>query len=65
MNLSTEQKKRHGEQTCGCHGDRGASGIYWECGVRCKLLPLERINKVPLYSTRNYIQSLGVDRDGR
>ena len=33
---------------------------------RCKLLHLERIsNEVLLYSTENYIQSLGIDHDRR
>ena len=32
---------------------------------RCKLLHLEGINRVLLYSTGNYIQSLGRDHDGR
>ena len=54
MNLSTEQKQthRHREQTCGCQGEFGDS--------RCKLLHLEWVsNEVLLYSTGNYIQSLG------
>ena len=45
MNLSKE-KKNHGlgEQTCGCQGGGGGSGIDWEFGVnRCKLLPSEWI----------------------
>ena len=39
----------------------------WEFGVsRCKLLHLKTINnKVLLYSTGNYIQSLGIDHDGK
>ena len=39
----------------------------WEFGLsRCKLLPLEWISsEVLLYSTGNYIQSLGVDHDGK
>ena len=47
----------HGEQTCGCWGGGGGSGIDWEIGVnRCKLLPLEWVsNEILLYSTRNYI----------
>ena len=38
-----------------------------EFGVgRCKLLHLEWIsNEVLLYSTGNYVQSLGVEHDGR
>ena len=67
MNLSTEQKQTHGhgELTYGCQG-RG-SGMDWEFGVsRCKLLHLEWINnKVLLYSTRSYIQSPGIDHDGK
>ena len=43
------------------------SGMDWEFGVsRCKLLHLEWINnEVLLYSTGNYVQSLGIDHDGR
>ena len=39
----------------------------WESEVgRCKLLHLEWINnKVLLYSTRNYIQSPGINHNGR
>ena len=42
----------------------GGSGMNWEFGVgRCKLLHLEWINsEVLLYSTGNYVQSLGIDR---
>ena len=41
MNLSTEQKQTHGrrEQTFGCQGGEGESGMDWEFGVsRWKLL---------------------------
>ena len=43
------------------------SGVDWEFGVsRCKLRHLEWISKeVLLYSTGNYIQSLGMNHDGR
>ena len=62
INLSTEQKQthRHGEQTCGCQGRWGASGMDWDLGVsRCKLLRFKWIsNEVLLYSTENHIQSL-------
>ena len=39
----------------------------WEFGVgRCKLLHLEWVNnKVLLYSTGNYIQSLGINHNGK
>ena len=67
MNLSTEQKEthRHGEQTCDSQG--GGSRMDWEFEVsRFKPLHLEWIsNEVQLYRTRNYIQSLRIDHDGR
>ena len=35
----------HGEETCGCQGGMGGSGMEWELGVnRCRLLPLEWIS---------------------
>ena len=42
-------------------------GMGWEFGVNSgKLLHLEWIsNEVLLYSTGNYIQSLGIEHDGR
>ena len=45
----------------------GGSGRDWEFGVsRCKLLHVEWMSKEVLqYSIRNYIQSLGIDHDGR
>ena len=45
----------------------GGSGMDEVFGVsRCKLLHSEWINnKVLLYSTANYIQSLGIEHDGR
>ena len=58
MNLSTEQKlQKSGEQTCGCQGGGGRSGMNWASGVnRCKLLHLEWIsNEILLYSTGDYI----------
>ena len=62
-----KQTHRHREQTCGCRGGEGGSGMDREFGVsRCKLLHLEWIdNKVLLYSTGNYSQSLGIEHDGR
>ena len=70
MNLSTKQKQthRHREQTCGCQGGRGeGEGMDWVFGVgRCKLLHLEWINnKVLWYSTRNYIESPGINHNGK
>ena len=53
------RKENHGlgEQTCGCQGGGGGSGMDWELGVnRCKLLPLEWIsNEILLCSTGNYV----------
>ena len=69
VNLSTKQKQihKHGEQTCDCQGKGGREWMDWESGVsRYKLLHLEWIsNEVLQYSTGNYIQSLGIDRDVR
>ena len=58
------EKRR--EQTCGCRGGGGASGVDWEFGVsRQKLLRLEWIsNEVLLYSTENYIQLPVTEHDG-
>ena len=69
MDLSTKQKQthRHREQTYGCQGGRGGSGMDWEFGIAViNPLHLEWISKeVLLYSTGNYIQSLVVECDGR
>ena len=69
MNLSTEQKQTHGhgEQACGCQGVGGGSQMDWDFGIsRCKLLHSEWVsNEVLLYNTGIYIQSLGIDHDGR
>ena len=68
MNLSTEKKETHGHgvQTHGlCQG--GGRGMDGEFGVRrCRVLHLEWISdEVLLHSIGNYIQSLGIDHDGR
>ena len=64
INLSTKQKQmhRHREQTCCRRG-----GMDWEFGIsRCKLLHRGWINnKVLLYSTGNYMQSPGINRNGK
>ena len=69
MNLGTEQKQthRHREKTCGCQGGGGRSGMDRESGVSsCKLLHLEWIsNEVLLCAPGTYIQSLGIEKDGR
>ena len=63
MNPSTEHKQTHRrrELTCGCQG--GGSGMDGESGVsRCKLWYLGWIsNEVLLFSTGNYVQSLGIE----
>ena len=68
QNKKTKTKKLNGlgEQTCGCQGAQGGSGMDWEFGVsRSKLWPLEWIsNEVLLYSRGNYIQSLAMEHDG-
>ena len=67
-NLSTEQKQTHRQRTdLVAKGEEGGSGMDRELGVgRCKLLDLEWIsNENLLYSTGNYIQSLGIDLNGR
>ena len=48
-------------------GEWGGSGKAWEFGAsRCKLLHLEWINnEVRLFNTGNYIQSPGIDCDGK
>ena len=65
----TKIDHEHGDQTCGCQGGRGegGNGVDGEVGVgRCKLLHVEWIsNKVLLYTTGNYVQSLGLEHDGR
>ena len=47
--------------------ERGGSRMDWEFGVsRSKLLHLEWISiEVLLYSTGKYMQSLGIEYDGR
>ena len=69
MNLSARRKQthRHREETCGCQGEGRRDGMNWEFGVcSSKLLHLEWIsNKVMLYNLGKYIQSLGIEHDGR
>ena len=69
MKLSIKQKQihRHRKWTCSCQWRGEGSGMDGEFVVsRCKLLHLEWINnEVLLYSTGNYIQSLGMEHNGR
>ena len=40
-----QKRNKSGEQTCGCQGEWGGSGMGWEFGLsRCKLLHLEWIS---------------------
>ena len=59
LNEPFHRKEMHGlgEQTCGCQGGGGGSGVDGELGVnRYKLLPLEWIrNEILLCSTGNYV----------
>ena len=54
-----QRKEIHGlgEQTCGCRGGGGGSGMNGDIGVnRCRLLLLEWIsNEILLCSTGNYV----------
>jgi len=69
MILSTKQKQITDKENrlVVSKGEGGGSGMAWEFGVgRYKLLHLEWIsNEVLLYGTGNYVQSLGVEHDGR
>ena len=62
-----KQPHRHGEQTYSCQGSGGGSGMAEEFEIGgFKRLHLEwTSNEVLLYSTGNYIQSLGIDHDER
>ena len=43
----------------------GGEGMDWEFGVsRCKLLHIECMDKVLLYSTGNYTQCPGINHNG-
>ena len=58
-NEAFHRKETHGlgEQSCGCQGGGGESGLDWEFGVnKGKLLHWKWIsNGILLYSTGNYI----------
>ena len=57
---------RYREQTCGCHGGGGEGGKEWKFEInRGKLSYREWINKVLLYSTRNYIQYSVTNHNGK
>ena len=62
---TNEPLYRHREQTWGCQGGGGGSGMDWEFGVsRCQLGPLEPMsNAILLCSTGNSVPSLGIEHD--
>ena len=59
------EKHGFGEETCGCRGGGGGSGMDGMLGVnRCRLQPLEWIsNEILLCSTGNYVWSLMMEHD--
>ena len=66
MNESNKTETDHSEsRIVVARGDGGGSGMNGEFGVgRCKLLHLAWISSgILLYSTGNYVQSLGVEHD--
>ena len=67
MNIFTKQTHRHREQSCSCQGREGVGERHIKSlGMsRCKLLYTGWINKVPLCSTRNYIQYPVVNHNGK
>ena len=68
-NLSIEQKQTHRHienRFVVAKGEEGGSGMDGEFGVnRFKLLHLKWIDMVLKYSTGNYIQSPGIDHNGK
>ena len=66
QSIGQKQTPGHAEQTSGCQGGGGGSGMDWNFGGgRCKVLHLEWMsNEILLYSTRNYIQSFAMEHDG-
>ena len=58
--IQETERESQGAQMCGCRAGGGGRGMDWEFGISTsKLFHLEWIkNKVQLYSTGNYIQSL-------
>ena len=64
MNLSKKQTHRHRDRLVGAKGRRGR-WMDCELGVgRCKVLHLEWINKILLYSTGNYIRYPVINHNG-
>ena len=66
MNLSMKQNRDIENRLVVAKGEGVGGGMEWEVGVsRCKLLYMEWINKVLLYSTENYIQHSMINHNGK
>ena len=67
MNPSTKRKQTSKTDLWWPRGAGGRQGVEWEFGIsRCKLLSIKWINnKILLYSTGNYIQSSGINHNGK
>ena len=69
MTISMKQKQTHRYrgQTCSWQRGGGGEGKDWDFGIsRCKLFYIVGINnKVPLYSTGNYIQYPMINHNGK
>ena len=65
--MKQKQNRKQREQTGGCQGEGFGGGMEWEVVVsRCKLFYIEWINnKVPQYSTENYIQYPMLNHNGK
>ena len=63
----TETKSGTENRLVVAKGEGGGRGQEWEFGIsRCKLVYIEWINnKVLPYSTGNYIQSPGINHNGK
>ena len=65
INLSMKRKQthRHREQTCGCQArwERGGGGVW---GQQMQTTEWIR-NKIPLYSTGNYIKYSEINYNGK
>ena len=62
----TETDSQADNRLVAVKGKGGGRGMGWESGVgRGKLFNLEWINKALLYATRSYIQSPGINYNGK
>ena len=66
MNPPSKQKQKQRELSGGCQGEGAGGGTECKAAAgRSKLSYTEWINQVPLYSTENYIQFPGINRNGK